>query len=257
MAGIHETAIIDGRAELAAGVEVGPYTVIEGPVVIGADTVIGPHVYIQGSVTLGERCLVFSHAAIGAIPQDLKFEGEESTVSIGDGTTIREFVTVNRGTKAAGTTRIGKNCLLMTEAHVAHDCILGENVALANTVALAGHVEVEDQAFIGGLSAVHQFSRIGKHAYIGGMSRVSQDIIPYALVASEPTRIAGINVIGLQRRGFSEEARHALKRAYAILYREKLNTAQALEKLKEELGDVAEVRDIIEFVEKSERGILK
>jgi UDP-N-acetylglucosamine acyltransferase len=254
---IHQTAIVDERAELGEGVAVGPYAIIEGPVVIGAGTDVGPHTRIVGPVTMGAGCAVFSHAVIGTIPQDLKFEGEEATVEIGDGCTIREFVTINRGTKASGATRLGPGCLLMAYAHVAHDCVLEANVVLANCATLAGHVEVGEHAFIGGLSAVHQFSRVGKHAYVGGMSRVSQDIIPYALTASEPTRVAGINVVGLQRRGFSAEARAALKKAHHIIYREDLNTAQAVEKLKAELGDVAEVRDIIDFMETSERGILK
>jgi UDP-N-acetylglucosamine acyltransferase len=257
MVEIHHTAIVDERADLAEGVEVGPYAIIEGPAVIGAGTVVGPHTRIVAPVTIGKECNVFSHAVIGTIPQDLKFEGEEATVEIGDGCTVREFVTVNRGTKASGATRVGPGCLLMAYAHVAHDCVLGANVVLANCATLAGHVEVGEYAFIGGLSAVHQFSRVGKHAYVGGMSRVSQDIIPYALTASEPTRVAGINVVGLQRRGFSADVRKALKKAYHIVYREDLNVAQAVEKLIAELGNVAEVRDIIEFLETSERGILK
>jgi UDP-N-acetylglucosamine acyltransferase len=254
---IHQTAIVDERAELSEGVEVGPYAIIEGPAVIGAGTVVGPHTRIVGPITVGAACNIFSHAVIGTIPQDMKFEGEAATVEIGDGCTIREFVTINRGTQASGATRIGPACLLMAYAHVAHDCVIAANVVLANCATLAGHVEVGEYAFIGGLSAVHQFSRVGKHAYVGGMSRVSQDIIPYALTASEPTRVAGIHVVGLQRRGFSADARAALKKAYHIIYREDLNAAQAVEKLKAQLGGVAEVRDIIEFMETSERGILK
>lgn len=257
MVDIHQTAIVDGRAELAEGVVVGPYAIIDGPVVIGAGTTIGPHAVLEGAVALGERCRVFSHAVLGTIPQDLKYEGEESDVIIGDGTTIREFVTVNRGTKASGTTRVGSNCLLMAYAHVAHDCVLGDDVALANCATVAGHVEIGEFAFVGGLSAVHQFSHIGKHAYIGGMSRVSQDVIPYGLTASDPTRVVGINVVGLKRRGFPAETRTALKRAYHIIYRDDLNTAQAIEKLEAELGQVAEVREVIDFLKRTERGILK
>jgi UDP-N-acetylglucosamine acyltransferase len=257
VADVHNTAIIDGRAVLAEGVVVGPYAVVDGPAVIGAGTSIGPHAVLEGAVTLGEGCRVFSHAVLGTIPQDLKFEGEESDLTIGSGTTIREFVTVNRGTKAAGTTRVGANCLLMAYSHVAHDCVLADDVVLANCATVAGHVEIGEHAFVGGLSAVHQFSRIGKHAYVGGMSRVSQDIIPYGLTASDPTRVVGVNVIGLQRRGIPAETRNALKRAYHIIYREDLNTAQAVAKLEAELADVAEVRDVIDFLKKTERGILK
>ena len=257
MVDIHKTAIVDSRAELGEGVVVGPYAIIDGPAVIGAGTAIGPHVVLEGPVALGEKCRVFSHAVLGTIPQDLKFEGEESDLTIGDGTTIREFVTINRGTKASGNTKVGNNCLLMAYAHVAHDCVLGDNVALANCAQVAGHVEIGEFAFVGGLSAVHQFSHIGKHAYIGGMSRVIQDVIPYGLTASDPTRIVGINVVGLQRRGFPAETRTALKRAYQIIYREDLNTTQAIEKLEAELGRVAEVGDVIDFLKRTERGILK
>ncbi len=257
MVDIHKTAIVDNRAELGEGVVVGPYAIIDGPAVIGAGTAVGPHAVLEGTVALGEKCRVFSHAVLGTIPQDLKFEGEESDLTIGDGTTIREFVTINRGTKASGNTKVGNNCLLMAYAHVAHDCVLEDNVALANCAQVAGHVEIGEFAFVGGLSAVHQFSHIGKHAYIGGMSRVSQDVIPYGLTASDPTRVVGINVVGLQRRGFPAETRTALKRAYHIIYREDLNTAQAIEKLEAELGRVAEVRDVIDFLKRTERGILK
>lgn len=257
MAEIHETAIISPRAELGEDVTVGPYAIVDGPAVVGAGTIIGPYVLIEGDVSVGRRCRVFSHAVLGTIPQDLKFEGEESNLVIGDGTTVREFVTVNRGTKASGTTRVGAGCLLMAYAHVAHDCLLGDSVALANCATLAGHVEIGDYAFIGGLSAVHQFTRVGKHAYVGGMSRVSQDVIPYALTASDPTRVVGINVVGLQRRGFSPQTRSALKRAYQIIYKENQNRTQAIAKLEAELGDVSEVRDVIDFLKSSERGILK
>jgi UDP-N-acetylglucosamine acyltransferase len=257
MVDIHKTAIVDSRAELGEGVVVGPYAIIDGPAVIGAGTAIGPHAVLEGRAALGEKCRVFSHAVLGTIPQDLKFEGEESDLTIGDGTTIREFVTVNRGTKASGTTKVGNNCLLMAYSHVAHDCVLGDNVALANCAMVAGHVEIGEFAFVGGLTAVHQFSHIGKHAYIGGMSRVIQDVIPYGLTASDPTRVVGINVVGLQRRGFPAETRTALKRAYQIIYREDLNTTQAIEKLEAELGRVAEVRDVIDFLKRTERGILK
>lgn len=257
MVDIHRTAIVDSHAELGEGVVVGPYAIIGGPAVIGAGTAIGAHAVLEGLVALGEKCRVFSHAVLGTIPQDLKFEGEESDVTIGGGTTIREFVTINRGTKASGTTKVGNNCLLMAYAHVAHDCVLGDNVALANCAQVAGHVEIGEFAFVGGLSAVHQFSHIGKHAYIGGMSRVSQDVIPYGLTASDPTRVVGINVVGLQRCGFPVETRTALKRAYHIIYREDLNTAQAIERLEAELGQVVEVRDVIDFLKRTERGILK
>jgi len=257
MAEIHPTAVITGGAELGAGVTVGPYAVIDGPVTVGAGAEVGAFVFITGRTTLGDRCRVFPHAVIGTIPQDLKYAGEETSVVVGAGTTVREFVTVNRGTKAAGTTRVGAGCLLMAYAHVAHDCVLGDGVVLANAATLAGHVIIGDYATVGGLSAVHQFTRIGRYAFVGGMSRVSQDIIPFGLVASEPTRVVGINLVGLTRRGFAETTKDALRRAYHILYREKLNTSQAVDKIAHALGDVPEVLELIEFIKTSERGILK
>ncbi len=254
---IHKTALIDADAELGEGVVVGPYAVIQGPVIVGAGSEVGAHAVVAGPAELGAGCRIFPHAVVGMIPQDLKYEGEETALVIGAGTTIREFATVNRGTKVSGATRLGAQCLLMAYSHVAHDCVLGDGVVLANSVALGGHVTVGENAAVGGLSAVHQFTRIGRYAFIGGMSRVSQDIIPYALTASEPTRVVGINLVGLTRRGFAEETKQALRRAYHIVYREDLNVSQAVEKMEAEMGKVPEVREIIAFLETSERGILK
>jgi len=257
MTEIHKTAIIDSRAEVAPGARLGPYVVVEGPSRIGAGVELGAHVVVGPFTDIHENCRIFPHAVVGMIPQDLKFGGEETTLEIGAGTTIREFVTVNRGTRASGATKIGRNCLLMAYAHVAHDCYVGDGVVMANAATLAGHIEIGDFATVGGLSAIHQFARIGRYAFIGGMSRISQDIIPYALVAGEPAKVVGVNLVGLTRRGFGDDVKQALRRAYHILYREDLNTAQALVKLAEELGGVAEVREIIDFVGRSERGILK
>lgn len=258
MATVHNTAIVDRKAQLAEDVVVEPYAIITGPVVIESGTTVGPHAVIEGRANIGRNCRIFSHAVIGTIPQDLKFAGEDTYVEIGDGTTIREFVTVNRGTKASGKTVVGKKCLLMAYAHVAHDCHVGDGVVIANCGTLAGHITIGSFASVGGLSAVHQFTRIGTHAFIGGMSRIAQDIIPYALVASdERTRIVGINVLGLQRKGFSEEVIKDLRRAFHLLYRENLNTTQAIERIETEVGDRPEVREIVEFVKTSERGILK
>lgn len=257
MVDIHPTAVVDKKAEIGPGVVIGPYAVIEGPVVIGAGVSIGPFAYITGKTTIGDGCRVFSHAVLGTIPQDLKFSGEETTLTIGSRTTVREFVTVNRGTRASGTTTVGSGCLLMAYAHVAHDCVVGDGVVLANAATLAGHVVVGDYATVGGLSAVHQFTRIGRHAFIGGMGRISQDVIPYALTASEPTKVVGVNVVGLTRKGFPEKTKETLKRAFHIIYREGLNTSQALAKLESEFGDVPEVKEIIDFIKTSERGILK
>jgi len=257
MTEIHKTAIIDSRAEVAPDARIGPYVVIEGPSRIGAGVELGAHVVVGQFTDIHENCRIFPNAVVGMVPQDLKFAGEETTLEIGAGTTIREFVTVNRGTRASGATKIGRNCLLMAYAHVAHDCYVGDGVVMANAATLAGHIEIGDFATVGGLSAIHQFARIGRYAFIGGMSRISQDIIPYALVAGEPAKVVGVNLVGLTRRGFGDDVKQALRRAYHILYREDLNTAQALVKLAEELGGVAEVREIIDFVGRSERGILK
>ena len=257
MTEIHKTAIIDSRAEVAPDARIGPYVVIEGPSRIGAGVELGAHVVVGQFTDIHENCRIFPNAVVGMVPQDLKFAGEETTLEIGAGTTIREFVTVNRGTRASGATKIGRNCLLMAYAHVAHDCYVDNGVVMANAATLAGHIEIGDFATVGGLSAIHQFARIGRYAFIGGMSRISQDIIPYALVAGEPAKVVGVNLVGLTRRGFGDDVKQALRRAYHILYREDLNTAQALVKLAEELGGVAEVREIIDFVGRSERGILK
>jgi UDP-N-acetylglucosamine acyltransferase len=254
---IHPTAVVDAAAELAADVEVGPYAVISGPVRLGAGTTVGAHAVIEGRTVLGAGCRVFPHAVLGTIPQDLKFAGEDTTLEVGAGTTFREFVSCNRGTRATGTTRIGGGCLLMAYAHVAHDCVLGDGVVLANCATLAGHVDVGEYASVGGLAAVHQFTHIGRYAYIGGMGRISQDVIPYGLVGGEPTKVIGINVIGLKRRGFSSEVLEALRRAYHILFREELNTSQALAKIKTELPGIPEVEELTAFVNNSERGILK
>jgi len=258
MATVHNTAIVDRKAQLGDDVVVEPYAIITGPAVIEAGTTVGPHALIEGRTNIGRNCRIFSHAVIGTIPQDLKFAGEDTYVEIGDGTTIREFVTINRGTKASGKTVVGKKCLLMAYAHVAHDCYVGDGVVIANCGTLAGHITVGSYATIGGLSAVHQFVRIGAHAFVGGMSRLPQDIIPYALVAGDQgTRVVGVNVLGLQRKGFKEEVIKDLRRAYHLLYRENLNTTQALERIEGELGGRKEVREVVEFVKNSERGILK
>jgi UDP-N-acetylglucosamine acyltransferase len=258
MATVHNTAIVDRKAQLGDDVVVEPYAIITGPVVVESGSTIGPHAILEGRTNIGRNCRIFSHAVIGTIPQDLKFAGEDTYVEIGDGTTVREFVTINRGTKASGKTTIGKKCLLMAYAHVAHDCHVGDGVVIANNGTLGGHIEVGSYATIGGLSAIHQFVRIGAHAFLGGMSRIPQDILPYSLVASdEGTRVVGINVLGLQRKGFKEDVIKDLRRAFHLLYRENLNTTQALERIEAELGGREEVREIVEFVKTSERGILK
>ena len=227
---IHSTAIIDATAELDTGVEVGPYSVIGPRVRIGKNTRIGPHVVIDGFTEIGEECAIFQFASLGAIPQDLKYRGEESRVVIGDRNTIREFVTINRGTgQAGGETRLGSNNLLMAYCHVAHDCRIGSHVVLANAATLAGHIELEDHAIVGGLVAVHQFVRLGSYCFIGGCSGVSQDIPPYMMANGQRAELFGLNVEGLHRHRFPQESISNLKNAYRIIFRSGLALEKALD----------------------------
>jgi len=254
---IHPTAIIDPKAQIGNDVEIGPYSII-GPKVILHDGVkVSSNVVLDGRTTIGKGCRIFHSAVIGTEPQDLKYAGEDTAVEIGEHTTIREFATINRSSNIEQPTRVGNNCLLMIYMHVAHDCQLGNRVILANSVNLAGHVIIENNATIGGLTPVHQFVHIGCFAFIGGFSRVSQDIAPYTRGASVPYRSVGLNSIGLQRNNFSEETRATLRKLYRIFYNSNLNTAQALEKIKSEIEMIYEVKHFIEFVENSERGIAK
>lgn len=252
---IHETAVIDAGAELGPSVEVGPYAVVGPNVSIGPDTRIGPHSVIVRDTTIGERCEIHASAVIGGDPQDLKYEGEATTCVIGDETTIREFVTISRGTRALGYTEIGRGCLLMAYVHVAHDCQIGDGVILSNAVNLAGHVVVEDHAIIGGMTPVHQFVRIGCHAFVGGGSRVQKDIPPYVKAAGSPMSLFGLNTVGLERRRFSEEIKRELKRAYRLFFGSKLNISQALDRARDELQPFPEIEHFLTFIGESERGV--
>ncbi len=254
---IHPTAIVDPRAELGENVEIGPYAVIEENVVIGDGTWIGPHVLVARGARIGRNCKIHKGAVLGTEPQDLKFEGEETTLEIGDNTVIREFCTLNRGTKDRWKTRIGSNCLLMAYVHVAHDCILGDNLILANAVNMGGHVVIGDYAGIGGMVPIHQFVRIGRHAFIGGGYRVPKDVPPFILAAGEPLRYAGVNRVGLRRRGFSSESIDRIRDVYRIIYQSNLNVSQALMRIKDEFPLEGEVKEVVEFIETSERGIVK
>lgn len=256
MVKIHPTAIIDAETEMGNEIEVGPYTIIGPKVKIGDGTIIGPHVLIDRNTTIGKNCRIFKSVSIATVPQDLKFGGEETEVIIGDNTTIREFATVNRATKERKRTLVGSNCLIMTYVHLAHDCEVGSNVIIGNATQVSGHVTIEDYAIISGLVPVHQFVRIGQHCYIGGGYRVPQDVPPYVLAAGEPLSYTGINSVGLGRRGFPAETIEAIKKAYRILYRAKLKRVEALAKIRSELPEIPEVKNIVEFVEKSERGII-
>ena len=255
---IHPTAIISPEARLSDGVEVGPYSIIGPDVTIGKNTVIGPHVVIESHTDIGERCHIFQFASIGAIPQDPKYRGEETRVVIGNDNTIREFITINRATSAdIGVTVIGDHNLLMAYCHVAHNCKLGNYIIMANAANLAGHIHVEDHAIIGGLTGIHQFTRIGAHCIIGGASAVTKDIPPFVMASGNFAKLYGLNMIGLKRRGFKEETIRALKEAYRIVFRSSLLLKTAIENVRNQVEDIPEVRQFLEFIEKSERGICR
>lgn len=252
---VHQTAIVDPGAELDSGVEVSPYAIIGPNVQIGQGTIVGPHAYIEKDTRVGNECFIAKGAVLGTDPQDLKYEGEETLLIVGDRTTIREFATLNRGTRASGSTVVGSNCLLMAYSHVPHDTRIGDHVILANAVQMGGHVVIEDWATIGGLTAVHQFVRVGTHAFIGGGSRVSKDIPPYTRAAGSPCALYGLNTVGLERRGLSKEMRLALKRAYRTLFASTMNLSQAIEEIRSQGELPEEVEKLVAFIEASERGV--
>lgn len=253
---IHPTAIIDPKAEIDGGTTIGPYCVIEANVRIGRNCELAPHVHVASGARIGAGCRIFTGAVVGTVPQDLKFEGEETTLEIGERTIIREFATLNRGTKDHWKTIIGNDCLLMAYSHVAHDCIVGDHCILANAVNLAGHVVVEDWVSIGGMVPVHQFVSIGQHSFVGGGYRVVKDVPPYILAMGEPLTFGGLNSVGLSRRGFSEAVLTLLKRVYKLLYKSKLNVSQAVQRIRNEFELTSEVENVLSFIEKSERGII-
>ena len=258
MTRIHSSAVIHPDVEIEDGAEVGPFTVIGEKVSIGKGTKVGAHVVIPGYTRIGENCRIFSFASVGEVPQDLKYQGEESWVIIGDNNIIREFVTIHRGTALGeGRTVLGNNNFLMDYVHVAHDCHIGNNVILANGATLAGHIEIGDHAIIGGLSAIHQFVRIGAYAFIGGASGIPQDVVPYVSAVGNRARLFGLNLVGLKRHNFSEETIRNLKRAYRLLFRSGLRLQEATATIEEELGETPEVAHLLDFVRKSQRGILR
>lgn len=248
---------IDPRATLEDGVQVDPFTMIHGDVEIGEGTWIGSNVTIYPGARIGKNCKIFPGAVISAIPQDLKFQGEASTVEIGDNTTIRECVTISRGTIDKRTTKVGSNCLLMAYVHIAHDCIVGNNVIIANAVQVAGHVTIDDWAIVGGSSAIHQFVKIGMHSMISGGSLVRKDVPPFTKAAREPLSYAGVNSLGLRRRGFSSEAISHIQEVYRYLFLNSLNNSRALEEIEINLPATKERDEIINFIRSSERGVMK
>jgi UDP-N-acetylglucosamine acyltransferase len=250
-------AYIHPGSKIATNVVVEPFTTIHNNVTIGSGTWIGSNVTIMEGARIGKNCRIFPGAVISAIPQDLKFDGEDSLVVIGDNTTIRECVTVNRGTKALGRTEIGNNCLIMATSHIAHDCIIGNNCILANGSVIAGHVTVGDFAILSGLVAVHQFIHIGQHALVSGGSLVRKDVPPFTKAGKEPLSYVGINSIGLRRRGFDTEKIREIQNIYRILYQKNYNTSQASEKIEADMEATKERDQILLFIKNSQRGIMK
>ncbi len=254
---IHSLSDVDPSARIGDQVKVGPFTSIAADVEIGDGTIIGPNATIMDGARIGNYCSIYPGAVISAIPQDLKFDGEHTTIEIGDRTTIRECATINRGTNAYGKTTIGEDCLIMAYAHIAHDCIIGNKVILVNSVALAGHVEVGDWSIISGLSAVHQFVKIGKHVMVGGGAMVRKDIPPYITAAGDPLSYAGVNSIGLRRREFNNEQIKEIQDIYRIIYQSGKNTSQAVDLIKVEFSSSQLATEIIHFIESSERGLIR
>ncbi|SNR36247.1 acyl-ACP--UDP-N-acetylglucosamine O-acyltransferase [Lutibacter flavus] len=250
-------AYIHPGAKIATNVVVEPFTTIHNNVIIGSGTWIGSNVTIMEGARIGKNCRIFPGAVISAIPQDLKFDGEDSLAVIGDNTTIRECVTVNRGTKALGKTQIGDNCLIMATSHIAHDCVIGNNCILANGSVIAGHVTVGDFAILSGLVAVHQFIHIGEHAMVSGGSLVRKDVPPFAKAGKEPLSYIGINSIGLRRRGFTTEKIREIQNIFRLLYQKNYNTTQAVEIIEAEMEATSERDQIILFIKNSQRGIMK
>lgn len=254
---IHPTAIVSKKAKLGDNIVVSAYAIIHDDVEVGNDCFIGPHAVLYNGARIGNRVKIFQAASIAHTPQDLTFANEYSNFFVDDDTTIHEFVTLHRGTKSTGFSKVGKNCLLMAYAHVAHDCVIGNNCILSNGVQVGGHVEIEDYAIIGGLTPVHQFCKVGQHAMIGGGFRIVQDVPPYILSGSEPLKYAGVNLIGLRRRGFSNEAMSLIKKIYSYIYDKTLNVSQAKEKIIREIGEEnIYVKNILNFLKKSQRGIV-
>jgi UDP-N-acetylglucosamine acyltransferase len=256
---VHSTAIIDPGAKVPASCEVGPYCVIGADVELGENCRLLSHVTIEGPTRIGADNVFFPFAAIGMAPQDVTYKGEPTRLEIGDHNEIREYVTINRGTvKGGGVTRVGSHILIMAYTHIGHDCVIGDHAMLVNGATIAGHVTVEEWAVVGALCPVHQYVRIGAHSYIGGGTTITQDVLPFSMTsAARDTHAYGLNKVGLERRGFSKERIAKIHHAYKILLASKMNTSQALEKLKSEAGRGADVDLLIRFLETSQRGVIK
>ena len=249
-------SVISKKAKIGSNVSIGPYCIIEDNVVIGNNTQIDSHTIIKKYTEIGKNCNIFSHCVIGEIPQDKKYSGEKSKLIIGDNNTIREFCTLNRGTEESGSTKIGNNCLFMAYVHVAHDCILKNDIILANGVQLGGHVTIDNYGIVGGMTPVHQFCKIGMHSFVGGGLRVVQDIPPYIIANGEPLKFSGINILGLKRRKFSSDERDDIKKAYRLIYNSNYNISQAVKKIKNSFNMNDSIKDILEFINSSTRGLI-
>jgi UDP-N-acetylglucosamine acyltransferase len=255
---IHPSAIVDAKAELDSSVEIGPFCIIKSGVKIKKGSRLIANVIIEGRTEIGEHCIIHPFSSIGFPPQDLKYKGEPTGLVIGDNNIIREYITIHRASVGGdGVTTIADNNFLMAYVHIAHDCKIGSNVIMSNAATLAGHVVVEDHAYIGGLVAVHQFTRIGRHAMVGGFSGIAQDIPPFMMASGARAKLFGPNTIGLKRHGFSDTAVNAIKKAYKILFREKRTLKDAIKKIREDVPATDEVRHLVEFIEKNKRGICR
>lgn len=255
---IHPSAVISPNAQIGSECVIGPYVIIGDEVVLGDRVRIDSHCVIDGRTRIGDETHLFPFVSVGLPPQDLKFAGEQSATEIGQRNRIREFVTIHRGTTGGGgVTRLGDDCFLMAQAHVAHDCLIGNHVIMANAATLAGHVTVEDGANIGAYSGVHQFCRVGREAYVGGYSVVVKDALPFALTVGNHAKCYGLNKVGVRRRGYSRETISALHHAFHLLLSSKLNTTQAIDRIREEIKDIPEVSELVTFIESSQRGVVK
>jgi len=253
---IHQTALVSKDAQLGDGVEIGPFAIIGEGCVVGDECIIGARTTLERNVILASNVHVGSGTILGGDPQDLKYRGEQTTVEIGEGTTIREYSTINRGTAQSFKTTVGKQCFIMSYVHLAHDCHIGDGVILGNNVQLAGHVTIDDKAIVSGQSAVHQFVQIGRYSFTGGCSRVSKDIPPYVKANGNPIRLYGLNKVGLQRNGISEDVQRELKRAYRLFFNSDLNLSQARERAEGELQRYPEVEEFLSFLDRSDRGLV-
>ncbi len=251
---IHPTAIVDPSAQIGSDVQIGPFTIIGPDCVVGDSCVLDARVTLERYVTLDANVKVGVGSVLGGEPQDLKFKGERTVVTVGEGTTIREYTTINRGTTQSFKTTVGKNCFLMSYVHIAHDCHVGDGVIISNGTQLAGHVTIDEKAILSGLVAVHQFATIGRYSFIGGCSRVAKDVPPYVKAVGNPIRLYGLNSVGLERNGFPDEVRRELKRAYRLFFKSEMNLSQARERAAAELHDFPEITEFLSFFERSDRG---